>query len=341
MNIYLLNATLNGKILSEILCRELVIKGMITLNKNGGGKTPEYYDYKDFCNERKIECIQLNSYNFSDEDDKRKVKQLEIDLIIVASWQRLIPSWLIQKCTIGIIGAHGSHEGITRGRGRSPQNWALMMGKTHFSISIFWIEEGTDNGAVIDTREFEYIPTDSILTSYIKSNLYKVDMILKNIENGKIANREGTMQTEQGYYLPQRKKEDGMIDWNRDAMDINNMVRALTKPYPGAFTQCEDIGFIIWSSRPVVVDDVHYLYDSVENGTIISILEDSALIKCGKNLLLVESCTNYDKLREGMILESSDYRNQMQEIIERHREKYNTPLSPLVLDELEKYRQQL
>lgn len=334
-NIYLLNATLNGKLFSEILCNRLPIKGIITLNENGSSMTPEYYDYTDFCREREIDCIKLNSYGLVDADDRKKLETLDIDLIIVASWQRLLPNWFIDKCSIGIIGAHGSHEGITRGRGRSPQNWALMMGVKHFSISIFWIEEGTDNGAVIETREFEYISTDSILTSYVKINLYKADMILKSIENGKITRKEGTIQNAQGYYLPQRKKEDGMIDWNRDAVEINNMVRALTKPYPGAFTIYEGIECIIWSSRPVVVDDVCYLYDSVANGTVISILADSVLVKCGKNLLLIESCTNFQKLREGIVFKSADYRQQMKDIISRHKERYGTPLSRLVLDEVE------
>ncbi|MDE5699030.1 MAG: hypothetical protein K2I96_16765 [Lachnospiraceae bacterium] len=334
MNIYLLNATLNGKLLSEILCARMPVKGIITLNDDGDNKTPEYHDYSEFCREREINCIKLKSYNMSDESDQKQLGQLDIDLIIVASWQRLIPSWFIRQCSIGIIGAHGSHEGITMGRGRSPQNWALMMGKTQFSLSIFWIEEGTDNGAVIDTREFEYMDTDNILTSYVKINLYKADMILKNIENGRIARKEGTVQNEQGYYLPQRKREDGMIDWNRDAIAVNNMVRALAKPYPGAFTVCDDIEFIVWSSRPVVAEDVCYLYDSAANGTVVSILEDSALVKCGKNLLLIDSCTNYDRLKEGMVFQSADYRQQLQKIIHRHQQKYDTPLSRLVLDEV-------
>lgn len=334
MNIYILNATLNGKLLSEILSRKLDIKGIITLNDNSSNMTSEYYDYTDFCSVRGIECIKLDTYSLSSSKDKEKLEKLDIDLIIVASWQRLVPSWLIRKCSIGIIGAHGSHEGITKGRGRSPQNWALMMGRKSFSLSIFWIEEGTDNGAVIDTREFEYLSTDSIMVSYVKINLYKADMILKNIENGRIKNREGTIQSGECFYLPQRKKEDGMIDWNRDAVDISNMVRALTKPYPGAYTCYKGIEFSIWSSRPVVID-TSYLYDSMESGTIISILGESILVKCKENLLLIESCTNRQKLYEGMVFESADYKKQMQNIIDRHIKKYDTPLSRLILDQIE------
>lgn len=63
-------------------------------------------------------------------------------------------------------------------------------------------------------------------------------MILKNLENDRIPNKEGTVQSGQGYYFPHRIREDGRIDWSRSAADIYNMVRALTKPYPGAFTCC-------------------------------------------------------------------------------------------------------
>lgn len=106
MNIFILNATINGKLLAEILCRESSVKGMITLNENGYRSTPEYYDYTDFCRKRDIECIHVNSYSLTSDEDKDKLLKLDIDLLIVASWQRLIPPWLIRKCGIGVIRCH-------------------------------------------------------------------------------------------------------------------------------------------------------------------------------------------------------------------------------------------
>lgn len=336
MNIYLLNATINGKLLSEILCRRIDIKGIITLDDDGVFKTNEYYDYSDFCQKRGIDCIKLKTYNLSDSLDRDRLEILTIDLIIVASWQRLLPEWLISKCSIGIIGAHGSHEGIERGRGRSPQNWALLTGQTKFSLSIFWIESGTDNGDIIDTVEFDYLMTDTILSSYVKVNLNKANMILKNLENGRIVEKQGTHQNKKGLYLPQRKKEDGQIDWHRDAMDIYNMIRALTKPYPGAFSVCDEEEFYFWSACPIITE-ASELYNEYEDGCIVSVLENSVLIKCGSNMLLVNDCTGFEKMKEGMVFESVDYYHQMENIIERHYEKYNTPLSRLVLDEIEKH----
>ena len=340
LQIYLLNATLNGKLLSEILCRRLGIKGMITLDENGKIKTNEYYDYTEFCKNNRIDCIKLKSYNMSDLNDKRLLEDLDIDLLIVASWQRLVPEWLISKCKIGIIGAHGSHEGIERGRGRSPQNWALLAGKNQFILSIFWIEPETDNGRVIDTVEFEYDAYDTILSSYVKINLFKASMIIKNIENGRILRKEGIPQSDEAFFLPKRTAEDGQIDWNRDAIDINNMIRALTKPYPGAYTVYNGVKYLIWIARPIRITTD--LYEEYSNGTLLSILGDSLLIKCKYNLLLVdaweEANQGQNEIHAGIVFESADYQKQIERIIRRHNEQYGTPLSTLVLDEINPHK---
>lgn len=335
MKTYLLNATINGKMLSEILCDRMSVSGIITLDENQSGSTNEYYDYTEFCKEKEIDCIKVGSYGLNDHKDRELLERLEIDLIIIASWQRLVPEWLIDHCSIGIIGAHGSHEGIERGRGRSPQNWALLTGKDKFSLSIFWLEPGTDDGRIIDTAEFAYLPTDTILVSYVQINLLKAQMILKNIENGRIKRKEGTPQNGEALYLPQRKKEDGQIDWNRDAADIDKMIRALTKPYPGAYSLLDGREYYIWVARPVINRECH-IYDGCRNGMVLSILGESILVKCGKDLLLVDSITGFDTIREGMVFESADYKDQIRTIIKRHEDKYGTPLSGLVLDELDK-----
>lgn len=333
MNIYILNATVNGKLVTELLCDRCRIKGLITLDESGADSTPEYYDYTQFCKARSLACVKLKSYSFKDERDRKKLEQLDIDLIIIGSWQRLVPDWLISRCRTGIIGTHGSHEGISRGRGRSPQNWALMTGRKRFIMSVFWITEKADDGLIIDTREFEYTDTDSILTSYVKSNLCKADMLLENLNNGKIERKEGTPQEKDGRYLPQRIREDGKIDWNRSAADIYNMIRALTKPYPGAYTEYRGTEYVIWLALPVMMKEA-CLYDHLENGTVISILNESMLVKCGQGLLLVNECSSFDKISEGMVFESADYAAQIRHIIKRHKEKYGTPLSELVSDEV-------
>lgn len=333
MNIYVLNATINGKLMTELLVERLKICGIIGLDINGGNKTSEYYDYTEYCNEVGVPYYQMETYALSNERDKNLLESLDIDLIIVASWQRLVPDWLINHCSIGIIGTHGSHEGIIRGRGRSPQNWALMYGKNKFIFSIFWIEPGIDDGRIIDTEEFDYSEIDTILSSYVKLNILKAELIIKNIENGKIQNRSGDIQNGEALYLPQRTAEDGMIDWNRKCVDIYNMTRALTKPYPGAYTIYDGHRVIVWSAVPINLRE-DWICSGVANGSVISVLKDGFIVKCADGVLLVDLHEGYN-VRKGIVFESANYHEQMLKIVERHKQKYGTPLSDLILKEID------
>ena len=328
MNIYLLSTTSLGRIAPEILCREIKIKGLITLKEEiGREKTSEYHDYNAFCKECNIDYIGVNSYDFKDSVDVQVLNNLEIDLLIVTGWQRLLPDWLIQKCTIGVIGGHGSAEGIINGRGRSPQNWALLLGKKEFDISIFWIDIGTDNGEIIDTSSFRLEETDTIVTSYIKTNMLIARMILDNLKNGKIEKRYGIPQPKDGFYLPKRIRQDGKIDWNRSSHDIYDMVRALTKPYPGAYTTYGVEEYYIYRALPI---DLQTGYEKCKAGEVVSSIEGNLLVKCGKGLLLI--CEWSNEIQVGMVFDSADYVKQMEEIISRHNEKYTTPLSHMILD---------
>ncbi len=333
MNIYLLDTIKSGKLLADLLVSNIEIKGIIGLGNDGKLKTSEYYDYSEFCKKHRINFIALDSYSLNSEADKLLLEDVDIDLLIVAGWQRLVPGWFIKKCTIGVIGAHGSHEGIVRGRGRSPQNWALLTGQKKFVFSIFWIEEGVDSGNIIDTQEFEYDNIDNIMTSYVKLSMCMARMIITNIQNGRIENKAGKPQSGEEYYLPQRVREDGLIDWNRDAQQIYNFIRALSAPYPGAYTIIEGMEFIIETAIPINNSKNDLLID-VQPGTVISVIDKCVLVKCKSGLLLIKECTNQGLIYEGMVFESVNYKSQIQEIIERHKMKYNTRLSDLVLNEL-------
>ena len=98
-------------------------------------------------------------------------------MIWVCGWQRLVPDWLIQQARLGVLGGHGSPDGIAGGRGRSPQNWALLLGCSQFVYALFLITEGVDNGPIISQRTFCYRPYDDIQVSYYRASLAMADML--------------------------------------------------------------------------------------------------------------------------------------------------------------------
>jgi len=323
MNIYILNTLAIGQDTSLLLLKQLDIRGIIGLSERQPGDAISDYLYqKEFCKKTGVDFVEASSYTLSDERDKAKLLSLDIDVLIITGWQRLLPDWLIQHCKLCIIGSHGSPFGITQGRGRSPQNWALILGAKEFYISIFKIDKHIDSGDIIDTQKFPLTLFDDIRTSYYKVSWLTAHMIAENIKNGNIARGQFTLQKEtHASYFPQRLPEDGQIDWHRSSIDIYNFIRALTKPYPGAFSKCGQSVLKIWKAIPFEVKEA----GSAEPGEIVKIFnKGELLIKTGDGFILASEYEAKDNavLTEGLILESLPFKENMERIIRRHRTKY-------------------
>ena len=136
-----------------------------------------YIDIREYAFNNEIDYQYVNSYSLKDEDDNQKILNEEFDIIWVAGWQRLIPDWLIDKSPLGAIGMHGSPDGIEKGRGRSPQNWSLLIGCSTFNISLFKVTPNVDDGSIISERSFQYLEGDDIKISYFRVSILVAEMI--------------------------------------------------------------------------------------------------------------------------------------------------------------------
>lgn len=315
--------------------KEFPINGIIGLSKrNFGDQISGYKYFKDFCKENKLQFIEIKDYSLKDPKDQEKLLQLKIDLILSLGWQRLIPDWLINHCRVGIVGIHGSASGITGGRGRSPLNWALIMGCKKFYLSIFFITAGIDEGKIIDTRSFELNELDTIGSLYQKDSLLVSEMIINNLKNGRIFRHEGLIQKGKIGYLPQRLPEDGAIDWHCSTLEIHNFIRALSQPYPGAFSPLGKIKIYFWKAQPFLNN-----FSVAKPGSIVTIFPNrDLLVKTGDGTILITDYTiegkkNKVDFKEGQILPSVDFRKQMIKIISRHRKKYpHLPIAQEILN---------
>ena len=323
MNIYVLNTIVSGWDTCEMVNRSIPIDGYIDLtDERKNSDVSGYFNAKDLCGQLGIEYHEVKSYNLSKEEDKNLLLSLDIDVLLVAGWQRLVPEYLIDHCKVCVIGAHGSPLGITEGRGRSPQNWALMLGLPSFEISIFKIDAGIDSGEVIDSREFEFSCSDDIQSSYLKISYLIAKMTIEAVKSGKILARGEIQNESTARYLPKRSPEDGMIDWNRTAEEINDFIRALTKPYPGAFTSFQGRNMHIWSATAFTGDS--FFKDFTCGELIFRYINRELLIRCGDGAVIVrdyETDINFGDF-DRIVFESANFEKQIEHIIEKHYEKY-------------------
>jgi UDP-4-amino-4-deoxy-L-arabinose formyltransferase/UDP-glucuronic acid dehydrogenase (UDP-4-keto-hexauronic acid decarboxylating) len=306
---------------AEVLRNDLAIEAIVGVHPAQADSTviSGYVDISAFAEKWKVKLLYVNRYDLKNEQDKELLSSESFDLIWVSGWQRLIPEWLISLAPLGALGGHGSPDGIKGGRGRSPQNWAIMLGCRRFDLALFRITPGVDDGPVVAQRSFYYNETDDISVSYKKAALCSGEMMLEVLRNPALIH-QAIPQAGEDFYYPQRKPEDGYVDWNLSCREIWAHCRALTRPYPGLRTVTSDGHEVtIWQCIP--------FDDQVQNtpGTISFIFEDKCfLVQTRDGRLLVN---DYESQRKDSSLKikdsfvSRDYNETMTRIIKRHREK--------------------
>ncbi|QWV95984.1 hypothetical protein KP003_11640 [Geomonas nitrogeniifigens] len=306
---------------AELLRRGIPVKAIVGVHPDSADpvKMSGWIDIASFAERWNIPYRHVRTYGLSAPEDRKVIEEIDFDLVWVAGWQRLVPQWLIASCRYGVLGGHGSPDGIHGGRGRSPQNWALMLGCKRFDLSLFQITVGIDDGPILATRSFFYADGDDIAVSYYRCALAMADMVAGALADPSTLLR-GVPQPSEGFYYPQRKPEDGWVDWTLPQATICSHCRALSKPYPGLKTSHEERVITIWNCHPF--DDVI----EAEEGVISACFESGEfLVNCVDGRLLIRQWEADDpgwNPVPGTRLSGVKFAEQLNTIVARHYEKY-------------------
>jgi methionyl-tRNA formyltransferase len=229
-------------------------RALITLTPEQGRKyrVAGYTDLRPLARELAIDLLHPATYALNEADDRSAIHALGISTLFVQGWQRLIPEWFLQSLSRGAFGMHGSSEPLPKGRGRSPLNWSIIQGRTSFTTNLFRYRPGVDDGDVVGSRTFDITPADTAHTLHLKNTFSMLDLLgekISSILDGSIA-AIPQIDASPTYY-PKRRPQDGDIFWEDSVEEIERFVRALTRPFPGAFTHMEDGSTLkIWRAVP-------------------------------------------------------------------------------------------
>ena len=175
------------------------------------------------------------------------LEKLDPDIIVVAAFGQIIPKSILELPKYGCINIHASL--LPKYRGAAPIQWAVIDGEKGSGVTTMMMDVGLDTG---DMLEQKAIPLDEKETGgslFDKLSALGGSMILstlKGLENGTITR---TPQGESGTsYAKMLTKEMGHIDWTKDAVSIERLVRGLN-PWPSAYTSYAGKTMKIWSAE--------------------------------------------------------------------------------------------
>jgi methionyl-tRNA formyltransferase len=261
----------------------------ITIDSKKGKeqKVAGYYDLREFLQKERIPFTVVPSYGLKGNECKKLIGLLEIDLLLVIGWQRLIPDWFLDLLSIGAYGMHGSSKPLPYGRGRSPMNWSLIQNKKLFFTHLFQYLPGVDNGPVVGMQMFDITEYDDCHTLHLKNTVSMIKLcveLIPSLLDSTIIKR--SQEKDSVCYYPKRSKEDGVIFWEDSTIDIFNLIRAVTRPFPGAFTFIDSAKLKIWKAIPF---DSRILYSDAKSGEIVELFYDSSfVVKTGDTTILIQ-----------------------------------------------------
>ena len=287
------------EVLDFLISKNFEISHIVSLNSQQATqyKVSGYASFDEIARKNNIPIYFPKTYALKDNDDICFFEKNNFDLLLLGGWQRLIPEIILSKLKIGGIGFHGSSEFLPKGRGRSPVNWSLIEGKTQFILHAFLMTPGIDDGDVITHEIFDINQWDTCQTIYYKISIIQKRILEEFIPKLLSNNFKHIPQTGEPSYYEKRTPDDGLIDWSKSVHEIYNFVRALTRPYPGAFTFLNGQRLNIWKSQPF---DSKIKYESKNSQIVEKFSTGDFIVNCKDGLLLI---TDYEgKVNVGDIL---------------------------------------
>lgn len=201
-------------------------------------------DLASWCELHDVPHIAFDSYAriLADLDGEQP------DLCLVAGWYHMVPSSFRERFARGCHGFHASL--LPQLRGGAPLNWAILSGLDETGVTLFELGDGVDDGRVFGQERLPIGPRTTIGELVEASRDACVRLTLSLLPAMLDGSLPGYPQTGEASYGLQRRPEDGRIDWTSSVAEIDALIRATGRPYPGAFTELEGEEIRVWSAIP-------------------------------------------------------------------------------------------
>jgi len=174
-----------------------------------------------------------------------RIAALQPDLILSAYYRNMISSKILARPRLGAFNMHGSL--LPKYRGRAPINWAVLHGEPRIGMTLHRMVKQADAGAIIDQEGVDIGPRDTAEQAFRKVMPCARRVLARQIDALLAGTAKETPQDDtQATYFGGRTPEDGRINWAQTSVQIFNLIRAVTDPYPGAFTDVGAARLMVW-----------------------------------------------------------------------------------------------
>ncbi len=210
----------------------------------------------------------------------RRIKEMDPQILFSFYYRTMVGSPILDIPPKGCLNLHGSL--LPAYRGRCPINWVLVKGEKETGVTLHYMTPRPDDGDIVCQSPIAIDDEDTAKTLHekaAKATEGMLDDILPHIADGTAPCRPQDSKT--ASYYGGRGPGDGEIDWFESAAQVRNLVRAVTDPFPGAFSYMGDRKCILWR-----VSEIEPAETGKRPGEILSV--NPLSIACGTGAVRVD-----------------------------------------------------
>jgi methionyl-tRNA formyltransferase len=281
--------------LESLLAAGIRVEAVLTLAASQLAKRSGACSYDELCQRFNVPLHKIRHVN--DPESVALLRNLHLDVAFVIGWSQIVGREALAAVRLGMVGAHAAL--LPHNRGSAPVNWSILRGESETGNTLIWLGEEVDKGAILDQAAFPITPYDTCATVYDRVAESNRDMIVRFVARLASGERPGRPQPASDEpLLPRRRPADGAIDWKGTSKQVYDFIRALTRPYPGAFSFLDGRQWLVWDAAHLPGNP----YAGAEPGCVIGPLVHpypshacGQIVACGEGaiaLLEIESPAN-------------------------------------------------
>ena len=207
-----------------------------------------------------------------------RIREMKPDVIFSFHYRQMLSDEILACAPVGAFNLHASL--LPKYRGRAPLNWVLVNGEEETGVTLHRMVKRADAGAIIACEKVAIAAEDTALTLHYKVCESAKQLLMRSLPDILRGSFIAVEQDERkATYVGRRTPEDGRIDWQQPVQRTHNLVRAVTDPWPGAFSYVGAAKFIIWQSK------ICHNWPVTKPGTVLSV--SPFVVACAEGALEV------------------------------------------------------
>ncbi len=224
--------------------------------------------------------IPLQPEKAKGEAFQEALKSLQPDLMVVVAYGQILPRSVLGIPKYGAVNVHASL--LPKYRGAAPIAWAILNGEKVTGVTTMVMNEGMDTGDILLQAGIPIGNEETCETLHDRLASLGAQLLSETLEKMKArAIRPIPQDHPEATLAPPLKKEDGYIDWKKEAEEIDRRVRAFN-PWPGAYTKLGDRLLKVYKG------EVREKAPSGKTGTVVWVGSDFIEVETGKGSYLLK-----------------------------------------------------